>query len=424
VSSAIKFDLKTALVAPTIADQGNTVSEQGGATLARRRYQRGSLILKKGEWIGRWREDEVRDGQVVRRRKYEVLGTTEQFATRSLAKRALQERISFVNSLKYRAKTALSFREFAQRWQDTVMVQHKPSTRSTVRSHIRKYLVPAFGKLEMSELGTEGVQSLIAGLSLAPKTVRNIFITLQLMWKSAKSWGYVSHGMDGIVLPKARRSRRRFYTIDELRRILGAAQDPNRTFYWLAAETGMRAGELCGLRTDDIDLNRGVVKISQSAWHGKLQDPKSENSVRTFAISTRLRDNLRCFLSQWRPNQNHLVFASRNGTPWDANLLVKRKLRPLLLSLCIEGGGLHGFRHGNASLMDLLSTPMKVRQERLGHSDPRLTMNVYTHMASADDERIAEQLGDLLVQLDAVGQNHVLEGVKEKGPALQQALVN
>jgi integrase len=103
---------------------------------------------------------------------------------------------------------------------------------------------------------------------------------------------------------------------------------------------------------------------------------------------------------------------------------VKRKLRPLLLSLCIEGGGLHGFRHGNASLMDLLSTPMKVRQERLGHSDPRLTMNVYTHMASADDERIAEQLGDLLVQLDAVGQNHVLEGVKEKGPALQQALVN
>jgi integrase len=114
-------------------------------------------------------------------------------------------------------------------------------------------------------------------------------------------------------MPKARRSRRRFYTIDELRRILGAAQDPYRTFYWLAAETGMRAGELCGLRTDDIDLNRGVVTISQSAWHGKLQDPKSENSVRTFAISTRLRDNLRCFLSQ-NGDQIKITWSSRRAT--------------------------------------------------------------------------------------------------------------
>jgi integrase len=424
MASAAKFDLKAKLVAPTIADQGNTVSEQGGATLARRRYQKGSLTLKNGVWIARWREDENRDGKIVRLRKYEVLGTKKQFGTKQLAKRELSKRVLFVNDLGYRAKTAASFRQFAQRWQDTVMVQHKPSTRSTVQSHIRKYLVPAFGNLQMSEVRTEDVQRFIAGFSLAPKTVRNIFITLQLMWKSAKAWGYISNGMDGIVLPKARRSRRRFYTIDELRRILGAAQDPHKTLYWLAAETGMRAGELCGLRTDDIDFNRGVVKISQSAWHGKLQDPKSENSVRTFAISTRLRDHLRYFLSNWRPNQNHLVFASRNGTPWDANLLVKRKLRPLLLSLGIEGGGLHGFRHGNASLMDLLSTPMKVRQQRLGHSDPRLTMNIYTHMASADDERIAEQLGDLLGQLDASWTNEATGDAKEKGPALQQALVN
>jgi integrase len=79
------------------------------------------------------------------------------------------------------------------------------------------------------------------------------------------------------------------------------------------------------------------------------------------------------------------------------------------------------FRHANASLMDELSVPMKVRQRRLGHSDPRLTMNVYAHMASADDERIAEQLGEMLY---VVGQKQANEGSKEKGPALRQALVN
>jgi integrase len=125
------------------------------------------------------------------------------------------------------------------------------------------------------------------------------------------------------------------------------------------------------------------------AWEA----PKTENAVRTFAISPRLREHLRILLVTWRPNQERLVFATRNGTPWDANLLVKGKFRPLLRDLNIQECGLHAFRHANASLMDELSVPMKVRQQRLGHSDPRPTMNTHTHMASSDDERIAEQLG-------------------------------
>lgn len=71
--------------------------------------------------------------------------------------------------------------------------------------------------------------------------------------------------------------------------------------------------------------------------------------------------------------------------------------------------------------MDKLSVPMKVRPQRLGHSDSRLTMNTYTHMASADDERIAEQLSEML---DVVERKHENEPTKEKGPAVRQALLN
>jgi Phage integrase family len=198
----------------------------------------------------------------------------------------------------------------------------------------------------------------------------------------------------------------------EIQRVLAEAPEPYRTFYWLAAETGMRAGELCGLRVDDIEFDRGIVNVRQSVWHGKLQDPKSENASRTFAISSQLREHLRVFLQGWRPNQERLVFATRNGNPWDASLVVKRKLRPLLRKLEIQECGLHAFRHTNASLMDEMQVPMKVRQQRLGHSDPRLTMNTYTHMASADDERIAEQLGRIL---DVVGQKQENELRKKKG---------
>jgi integrase len=303
-----------------------------------------------------------------------------------------------------------------------VLVQHKPSTQGTMRSHMQKYLVPEFGDLSLRDVQPEKVQQFIANLRVSPKTVRNISVTFQLMWKSAMAWNYVSHdALAGVVLPKPKRARRFFLTLEETRRILAAAPEPYRTFYWLAAETGMRAGELCGIQVDDIDLNRGLVSVRQNVWHGELQDPKSENAVRTFAISSRLREHLRGFLAGWRRNPERLVFATRNGTPWDTNLHVKRKFRPLLRKLGIQECGLHAFRHANASLMDELSVPMKVRQQRLRHSDPRLTMNTYTHMAGADDERIAEQLGEML---DVVGRKDENKAPNEKGPASRQALIN
>jgi integrase len=69
------------------------------------------------------------------------------------------------------------------------------------------------------------------------------------------------------------------------------------------------------------------------------------------------------------------------------------------------------------TLMDRLGVPLKVRQQRLGHSDPRLTLGVYTHVASEDDEKIANQLGRILYPF----------GPTEKGKGLariEQALVN
>jgi hypothetical protein len=78
-------------------------------------------------------------------------------------------------------------------WQNIVLVQHKPSTQSTIRSHIRKYLTPHFGQLQLRDIQPESIQRFIAGIDGSPKTVRNIFVTLQLMWKSARAWRYVTH---------------------------------------------------------------------------------------------------------------------------------------------------------------------------------------------------------------------------------------
>ena len=370
--------------------------------MARRRFQRGSVLLRgkrKQKWVGRWREDVINSqGQLIRINRKEVLGTKSDFPTKKLAMRELEVRIGPINSVSYRALRTATFAEFAEIWKNNALTQHKQSTQLAVRSQLKKWLVPYLGTYAMREIRGQAIQMFVQRCSLAPKSCRNQVLTLRMMWKSAKAWDYVSHDpFEGLALPKVVRQARFFFTLEEIQRIIATASGPLKSFYWLAAETGMRAGELCGLRIEDIDLGQCLVNVKQSVWRGKIQTPKTANSIRQFAISPKLASHLRAYLSTWRPNLLNLAFATKNGTPWDQNLIVKRKLHPLLESLGIRRCGLHAFRHTNGSLMDRLNAPMKIRQERLGHAPgSNVTLAIYTHAVGEDDRLVAGQLGEML----------------------------
>jgi hypothetical protein len=90
--------------------------------------------------------------------------------------------------------------------------------------------------------------------------------------------------------------------------------------------------------------------------------------------------------------------ATRTGTPWDQNLLLNRKFRPLLRALDIQvqrGNDFHAFCHANATLMSSFGASQKLRQQRLGHADGSPVMEtIYTHVISEDEKRIAAQLGN------------------------------
>jgi integrase len=128
-----------------------------------------------------------------------------------------------------------------------------------------------------------------------------------------------------------------------------------------------------------------------------LGDPKTDDSIRVVELSPQACAHLRTFLKSWHPNERRLLFATCNGTPWDQNLLLKRKFRPLLRSLGIQvprGNGFHAFRHANATLMNSFGASQKLRQQRLGHADGSpVTDTIYTHVISEDGKRIAAQLG-------------------------------
>jgi integrase len=387
---------------PAKANTGVSASMEATNQMARRRYQRGHLRLRgkrQKVWVAKWREDVILpDGSRRRVQKGEVLGTLKEYKTKRLAERALEQRLAEINSLTYKPRPTATFAHFAVKWQRDVLSQHKRSTQAADKSRINRHLVPELGDRCMKDISREVLQSLVARKSkvLSAKSVKNLIALLREMWEQAKADGYTQ--VDPFValrLPEPELINERCLTLDEMKAVIDSAQEPYKTYCWILAETGLRCGEACGLPVSNLLLDLGAIKITQKVWHGKLETVKSIKGNRLCEISPQLVEHLRRFLRSWKPNKLGLLFATRNGTPWDADLVRKRKLYPLLERLGIQRCGFHAFRHGNETVMDSEAVPMATRQNRLGHSDPRITMR-YTHVISEDGRKIAARFGALL----------------------------
>lgn len=363
--------------------------------MARRRFQHGSAVLRGSVWYGRYWDGEPRHRICVR------LGTKEDFPTKQLALRVLEPLLAEVNSPLYRPLQIINFKQFTSRWEERMYPELKRSTTLAYRSILHTHLEPYFGQVRVQDIAPEMVQMFIAQLTLNPKTTRNVLMLLKAMLRDAIRWGYLrANPCEAVRLPHAIPPDRPAFTLDEVRAILMHAQEPYHTLYWLAFETGMRAGELCGLRAEDVDVQKCLVQVRQSVWRGRVQTPKSQAAYRDIFISQSLTGHLQSLVGRGAESSMHFLFHTRTGSAWDASTITKKRLAPLCKTLGIETKGLHAFRRTHATMMDRLGVPLKVRQERMGHTDPRLTLTAYTQPVSEDERRFVTQLAGSILPID------------------------
>jgi len=379
-----------------------------GVNLARRRYQQGSVKFVEGKWRGRWREDVVlADGTAKRVNKKTILGTKEDLKTKRLAQRELDLILSPINSVHYRPTYQITFAEFARRWSEKI----KPTaykaggSQATAGRHVKGKLVPAFGNIELKDITTEVLQSYVADLlanGLSAKYVRNIISTMSAMWDVAVNWKYVNHKpFAELTLPECECSEVEPYSQEEVITIFRSAREPFRTFLWILGETGMRPGEVCALDAKHVHVHDRVISVRQNESLGHIASPKTHAGFRDFAISAQLAEYLKVFIGA---RKEGLLFVSKSGRAWRESKVVEKKLRPLLRQLAIKARGLHSIRHFNATLMDRGHIPIKTRQSRLGHADPRMLLGTrnrggYTHVIGEDDRRAAAMFGDMFSQV-------------------------
>jgi integrase len=273
----------------------NRRPQKEGENVARRRFQNGSVKRRGDVWIGRYLEDVEENGVIRRKHRTVTLsrirGSDGKTVTEHQARRLLQPHLDRVNSAanqKLQPKKAILFSDFSVKWEALILSQKKPSTQLTIRGHFKNYLLPALGNTEVRLIQTENVQSILSNLRsrVSPKTIRNVKATVSMMWRIAKAWGYAEEDVSsGLDLPHVSRPKQPFLTATQMGRIIRIATEPQATFYWMAAETGLRAGELAGLRKLDVDLANRRLSVEQSIWKGAVQTPKTESSVRTLSIS-------------------------------------------------------------------------------------------------------------------------------------------
>jgi integrase len=374
-------------------EAGDRPEEQ---TMARRRYQKGQLFLrgKNRVWVGRWREDVIDSTGRKRVFRSEVLGDQKQFPTQRLARRELDKRLAKVNSIDYRPKQAITFTEFAEEWERTVLpTAYKPSFRVTAKSVVRTHLVPYFGHYQLWAIRPGDVQRFITGLKgkLQPTTIRTTYNILRCVWKVARGWKYVDHSpFEEVHPPQKNRTKRQPFTKEEVGKIISAtASEQRKLMYWLVVETGLRIGELAALKVEDIDFDRRLLVVDENYCRAEFGTPKSESGFRTVDVSTPL---LRCL--RQLEGKKGLIFHTKKEKPicYEAEILALHKL---LDRLGIARRGFHGFRYTNATASVSEGAPVKTLQARMGHADSKMTLDFYARSVDADGRALAEKLGVL-----------------------------
>jgi len=335
---------------------------------------------------------------------------------RQRAERELGKRLDAVEK-GYRKVARTTFDQFAERWL-TDYLPGKRRKKGTVVDYtgtINNHLSPAFGTEPLERLASspETFDRYITGKlkeGLSAKTVRNHVMLLGLMFRTARRWGLVQRNpIDDVEPPSVPTPETETLDDSEIAALLAVlgrneADPPEDTEaeWWaitrrmvvVALGTGLRRGELLGLRWEDVELGERRVRVRQQYARGEITTPKSRASRRTVEFgpvtAAALEEQYRASLYR---ADNCLVFAHPAlGTPLDPSKLTRIYLTAALKAAGCHREGLqpwHGLRHSALTATALSGAPNAYVQARAGHSTFTITER-YVHAAKHSLPHVAE----------------------------------
>lgn len=298
--------------------------------------------------------------------------------------------------------------QYLRSWLDTAGRRSlKASTWRTYDAHFRLHIEPAIGHVVLAKLTAEHVDTMLAGLGLEPKGQRNVLGFLGRVLAVAMDRGHVLRNAARLVEPpRAVHAEPATLTPEQARAIIAAVRGDRLEALWLAAlGTGLRQGELLGLRWSDVDLLAAQLTVTYALTraHGQyvLDDPKTARSKRPVALPafvvTALKEHrirqLAERLAAGVETKEGLVFVAPTGMPLNQGW-VSHRWRIISRGVGVDVN-FHGMRHSNATIMRDMGVPEDVRMSRMGHTTVKVHRQ-YAHATESPDRAAAKALDEAL----------------------------
>ena len=340
------------------------------------------------------------------------------------AEKLLNELVGQLHDGSYRRPERITVADYLnERWLPMKRSQLRATTWHSYEQMLRLHVVPALGARQLQQLTAHDLDALYADLlasgrargkgGLAVKTVHYIHTIIRKALADAERKGTVTRNVAALADPPklsaARQREMRIWTSEQLRQFIDLAKDHHLHAAWfLAAHTGMRRGEVLGLRWVDVNLDQARLSVRQAivavGYGMEISDVKTSNGRRTIDLDARTVAVLRRHKRQQNTQRlrlgpayddNGLVFALPDGQPFHPDhfsghfdRLVARSGLPIIRP--------HDLRHTHASLLLKAGVPVKVVSERLGHANPGFTMTVYQHVIPGMQADAARTFSDLV----------------------------
>jgi integrase len=309
----------------------------------------------------------------------------------------------------------LTVSQYLTRWVDSIGQSVRIATQIRYTQVVTQHIEPVVGRILLGKLTPLDVQRLYSDrldAGLSPTTVALIHNVLHKALKQAVRWGLLTRNVTEAVDPP-REATPEYVTWNQEQAavFLAVADSDEVAALWrLALLTGMRRGELLGLKWEDVDLQRRVLSVKRTLSRGTrgaytFGVPKTAHGRRSIAlpqsaVEALQKHRIRQLESRLKAGAAYqdqdLVFADALGGPLHPSTLAYQ-FKKLQRQAGVPPIRIHDLRHTSATLMLANGEHPKIVQERLGHADVSMTLNRYSHV-TMDMQRDAADRLDTLVR--------------------------
>ena len=308
-------------------------------TRKRREKGEGSIYRRKdGRWVGEY--------EVDGKRRY-IYGKTRKEVAGKLTKAMADRDAGMIFDA-----GSLRVGDYLDGWLDSIRDTLRRRTWTRHEEVVRLHLKPSLGGIRLDRVNALQIQSLYRAkldCGLSPRTVRIIHTTLHKALKQAVKWALLPRNIAECVdPPKVPKKEIRPLSEEQVKRLLQAAEgDKLQALYVLAVHTGMRSGELLGLKWEDVDLEGGTVQVRRSVFNGHIESPKGTKGNRSIKLT---RTSIRALREHERTSE--WVFCTNVGTTISVHNLHNRSWKPVLLRAELpHTTRFHDLRHTCATLL-------------------------------------------------------------------------